>query len=193
MGLTQPWDHVLTGPAGAAVWPVCVDGVPSKAIVQSLQRCVHTDARLLLVHGMHAVYRVQVMEEWTAEDVLGVERLQPWAGVTSQLQTARVARGPRTCAYGHVPRRVLEHVFHLVEDFRLDSAMEVDLAAAGAPPKAVRVRYMRATPHRYEWYGYGGSACDVDGPRVERAEREYLEGHPRRGHGGPRHFPPGHA
>ena len=55
------------------------------------------------MHGMRAVYRVLGMEEWTAEDVLGVERLQPWAGVTSQLQTAQVAHGPGTGAYGHVP------------------------------------------------------------------------------------------
>ena len=116
VGWTQPWDHGLDGPAGAAVWPVCVDGVPSQAVVQALQRCVRTDARLLLVHCMRAVYRVLGMEEWTAEDVLGAKRLQPWAGVTSQLQTARVARGPGTGTYGHVPWQVLEQVLHLVED-----------------------------------------------------------------------------
>ena len=85
VGWTQPWDHGLTRPAGAAVLPVCVHIVPSQAVVQALQRCIRTDASLLLVHCMRAVYRVQGMEEWTAKDVLAVQRLLPWAGVTWRL------------------------------------------------------------------------------------------------------------
>ena len=46
---------------------------------------------------------------------------------------ARVARGPRTGAYGNVPWQVLEQVLHLVEDFHLDSAIELALVEAGAP------------------------------------------------------------
>ena len=42
---------------------------------------------------------------------------------------------------------------HLLEDFRLDSAMELDLVETGVPPGRVRVRYMRATPERDEWHG----------------------------------------
>ena len=52
--------------------------------------------------------------------------------------------------YGHVPWELLEEVLHLVEDFGLDSTIELNLVEAGAPPGGVRVRYMRATPDRDE-------------------------------------------
>ena len=52
-----------------------------------------------------------------------------------------------------MPWQVLEQVLHLVEDFCLDSAIELDLVEAGAPPERVRVRYMRATPDRDKWHG----------------------------------------
>ena len=135
------------------MWPICVDNGPCQAAFRAMQRCIRTNPRPLFVHGMRAAYRLQGMEDRTAEDILGVERLLPWAGVTSQLQTARVARGPRTRAHGSVPWHVLEQVLHLVEDFRLDNAIELDLVEAGAPPGRVSVRYMRATPERGEWHG----------------------------------------
>ena len=56
--------------------------------MQVLGVCVSMDPRLLLIHCMRAVYRVQGLEEWTTADVLGCE-----PGVTAHLQSIPAAGG----------------------------------------------------------------------------------------------------
>ena len=111
------------------------------------------DPRLLLIHYMRAVYRVQGLEEWTTADVIGCERLPQWPGVAAHLGHMTAARGPTGAEYGPVPWLVDEAVVLLLGDFLLERAMELSPQATRVQHGSISVRYMRPQAEGGEWHG----------------------------------------